>query len=92
MEAIKVNYYDVLMEFLSSKEALENFTRALDDERCNGVTQEGLKYLLNNTYLYKVLNVFESSFIWFRTPEGHEYWNDLSNEWKTYVVTYKPGV
>jgi hypothetical protein len=37
---------------------------------------------------YSLREIINWSFVWERTPSGHDYWRDLNTAWKEYIIGY----
>lgn len=79
------NYYETFIEFLTSKGAYEDFMELLGKKECNAVSVKTFEETLIAEYSWVVEDVISISFIWNSTPQGQEYWQKLSEEWREHI-------
>lgn len=78
---ITVSFLNDFFSFLMKKGILTNYLReVIEAGPCMG--EDRLEYLRNRTVPRSWVI---GAFVWTGTADGHEYWNRVDREWKSYL-------
>lgn len=80
---INDTYLNELLFFLYENNCLENFILEFEKARKNNKNKK-IHRLTDLTNICKKKNILTTSFFWYDTKDGFEYWYKLNKKWENY--------